>query len=509
MDPTTTLMTFMLQTSSHARSVQLIGSWDNFTKRYPMEKDPRRGHREWRGCYSFKDITCDGDSANPSKRSGGLKMGQTYYYYYEIDDGTEIHDPTRPFTTACPYLPGQPVNFLWVPVEESPLRERSASVGATGTDIKTMNPADKYLTPRAPPPTPKTLPRLNTSPGILTRKRGARSTSPVPRSPWSARVLFGLKSPVSAAPNTDRRPVLSPSQSHEGDANISYPTLVSSTRSISLSSKTSHGETSSPSTRNPSLRDVAPAGSSAHPDSSSESPPFLAIPHDSFEDELEDDDNFASPLQPHVDDEKPAATGLSPPPPKRDFTTLPHLTVAHAEAKPLPMLPEDASPSMVPSPLHVLPQPVSFAERMKPKSHFSIDSIATSLESPAGSYFDGSSPSAYDSTDEYVVTDDGFDFGFSTPKPPVAEVAERDIQAGNFYGYSLPYGLADDALDKHNRSDSLATVATVTLDDATAHASFGSPVFQTNSPESDSRTVTALDELLDELGYLGDFISGD
>lgn len=46
-----------------------------------MEKDARRGHREWRGCYSFKDITCDGDSANLAKRNGGLKMGQTYYYY--------------------------------------------------------------------------------------------------------------------------------------------------------------------------------------------------------------------------------------------------------------------------------------------------------------------------------------------------------------------------------------------------------------------------------------------
>ena len=109
-------------------------------------------------------------------------------------------------------------------------------------------------------------------------------------------------------------------------------------------------------------------------------------------------------------------------------------------------------------------------------------------------------------SDEYVVTDDGFDFGFSTPKPVVLGGAERETQAGNFYGYSLPLDSADDALDKHNRSDSLGTV---TLDDAGARASFGAPVFQTNSPASDTRTVTALDELLDELGYLGDFISGD
>ncbi|OBT64039.1 hypothetical protein VE03_06679 [Pseudogymnoascus sp. 23342-1-I1] len=511
MDPTTTLMTFMLQTSSHARSVQLIGSWDNFTKRYPMEKDARRGHGEWRGCYSFKDIICDGESVNPAKRNGGLKMGHTYYYYYEIDDGTEIHDPTRPFTTACQYLPGQPVNFLWVPVEESPLRERSASVGATGTDIKTMNPADKYLTPRAPPPTPKMLPRLNTSPGVVARKRGARSTSPVPRSPWSARVLFGLKSPISAAPNNDRRQVLSPSRSHEGDAHISYPTLVNSTlltRAATLSGQTSPGESVSPSTRKPASRD--PATSPAHPDIGSVSSPFTYIPHDSFEDEFEDDDNFASTShQPHDDDEKSSITSLSPPPPKRDFLTLTlaHLTLSPSEAKPLPHLPSDASPSMVPPPLHILPHPV---ERMNPKSHFSIDSIASSLASPVGSHFDSSSPSAYDSTDEYVVTDDGFDFGFSTPKPAVVIEggAEGETQTtGSFYGYSLPLGSDDDAMDKHNRSDSLGTV---TLDDAGARASFGSPVFQSSSPVSpDTRTVTALDELLDELGYLGDLISGD
>ncbi|OBT78380.1 hypothetical protein VF21_02109 [Pseudogymnoascus sp. 05NY08] len=509
MDPTTTLMTFMLQTSSHARSVQLIGSWDNFSKRYPMEKDARRGHGEWRGCYSFKDITCDGDSANSAnsaKRNGGLKMGHTYYYYYEIDDGIEIHDPTRPFTTACQYLPGQPVNFLWVPVEESPLRERSASVGATGTDIKTMNPADKYLTPRAPPPTPKSLPRLTTSPGVVVRKRGARSTSPVPRSPWSARVLFGLKSPVSAASNNDRR--LSPSRSHEGDAHISYPTLVSSTnkRSTALAGKTGSGETS-PSTLYPAPRDAAPPNPSIHSDKSSLSSPFTSIPHDTFEDEFEDefedDDNFASSSHPPLDDEgKSSITSLSPPPPKRDFLTLPP-----QEAKPLPHLPSDASPSLVLSPLHVLPQTLSFDERMNPKSHFSIDSIATSFASLAGSQFDSSSPSAYDSTDEYVVTDDGFDFGFSTPKPNVVlEGAERDALAGGFY--SLPLGQADDGgMEKHNRSDSLATV---TLEEGSARSSFGAPVFQSNSPASpDNRTVTALDELLDELGYLGDFISGD
>ena len=76
-------------------------------------------------------------------------------YKYELDDGTEIHDPSVPSTTSCPYLPGQPVNLLWVPVEIQTPRDRSGSMSSMASgDVKTMVPADKYLTPRAPPPYP-------------------------------------------------------------------------------------------------------------------------------------------------------------------------------------------------------------------------------------------------------------------------------------------------------------------------------------------------------------------
>lgn len=46
-----------------------------------MERDVRRDRGQWRGCHSFKDIICDGDGGSVPKRNGGLKMGQTYYYY--------------------------------------------------------------------------------------------------------------------------------------------------------------------------------------------------------------------------------------------------------------------------------------------------------------------------------------------------------------------------------------------------------------------------------------------
>ena len=46
-----------------------------------MERDTRRASGQWRGCYAFEGITCDGDGESRPKRTGGLKMGQTYYYY--------------------------------------------------------------------------------------------------------------------------------------------------------------------------------------------------------------------------------------------------------------------------------------------------------------------------------------------------------------------------------------------------------------------------------------------
>lgn len=46
-----------------------------------MQRDIRRDRGQWRGCYSFKDIICDGDGGSSPRRDGGLKMGETYYFY--------------------------------------------------------------------------------------------------------------------------------------------------------------------------------------------------------------------------------------------------------------------------------------------------------------------------------------------------------------------------------------------------------------------------------------------
>ena len=50
-----------------------------------MEKDLRRGRGTWRGCHSFDEIFYEGRCRAPQRRrSGGLKMGGTYWYFVRI-----------------------------------------------------------------------------------------------------------------------------------------------------------------------------------------------------------------------------------------------------------------------------------------------------------------------------------------------------------------------------------------------------------------------------------------
>ncbi|CAK7220364.1 hypothetical protein SBRCBS47491_004164 [Sporothrix bragantina] len=203
---------------------------------YAMERDSRRDRGQWRGCHTFDNIICDGagdnslhqtqtqsQSQSQTPRSGGLKMGHTYYYYYEVDGSLETHDPAVPSTTTCPYLPGQRVNTLWVPIEQPPsfspssvARQRSASVNAVRRcDYRTMDPADRFLTPRPPPAAPSSISSteqnrpLSPCPQnhLLRHQRSARSLSPAAASlsTWSPRRFFARR----ASPSRERsRPII-------------------------------------------------------------------------------------------------------------------------------------------------------------------------------------------------------------------------------------------------------------------------------------------------------------
>ncbi|KAG6029380.1 hypothetical protein E4U41_000356 [Claviceps citrina] len=106
-------------------------------------------------------------------------MGRTYYYYYEIDGSTETHDAAQPSTTACPYLPGQTVNTLYIPIQQT-LRSRSASVSSLRQEAyMTMDPQARFVTPV---PLPSALaspaiPRLGSASSLLQHHAKGRSES--------------------------------------------------------------------------------------------------------------------------------------------------------------------------------------------------------------------------------------------------------------------------------------------------------------------------------------------
>ena len=135
MDPTT-LITFLYRASRDVRTVELIGSWDNFEQPYRMHHDRRRGQGFWSGCFKFDKIIFDGDGLQCTKpRNGGLRQGGTYWYYYRLNYDFDAFDDRQPHTTACPLLPGQKVNVMDVPIEiiEAPSRCVSACGDIVGS----------------------------------------------------------------------------------------------------------------------------------------------------------------------------------------------------------------------------------------------------------------------------------------------------------------------------------------------------------------------------------------
>ncbi|KAK4992591.1 hypothetical protein LTR66_006242 [Elasticomyces elasticus] len=139
-----------------------------------MELDPRKGSSYWTGCHKFKNIICDGELGGLTQpRTGGLKQGGRYWYYYRLDNENEHHDPTMPSTNACPLMPGQIVNIVDVPVEaqNGPVTARSLSVDAAHTlaPRQTLEPTDKYVKPKLRPLSK--LPRLFASLGALNKAR--------------------------------------------------------------------------------------------------------------------------------------------------------------------------------------------------------------------------------------------------------------------------------------------------------------------------------------------------
>ncbi|KAJ2993003.1 hypothetical protein NUW58_g1980 [Xylaria curta] len=279
-----------------------------------MERDIRRDPGEWRGCHNFDRIICDGDLPTSTERRGGLKMGQRYYYYYELDGSTETYNPSLPTTTACPYLPGQTVNTLDVPLERR-TRLKSASMNSLrNTDYKTMDPVDRFTAPRPPPVAGHRREFRITSASSILPKRATRSVSPAPSWTGTARRILGFKSNRDQEADRGRKSALSKwedvflEEEQEPSTESRSATPSGSIRSRDLS----------PESLRRFLSDDLPTSVNTEPT------PGLSIPDDIEEEteENEDDDNFATTTV-NTASESSHFTNLSPPPFQRGLSAPP------------------------------------------------------------------------------------------------------------------------------------------------------------------------------------------
>ncbi|KAI9779527.1 MAG: hypothetical protein M1839_007335 [Geoglossum umbratile] len=581
MDSNTALVTFMLQTPSNVNSVHLVGSWDSFTKRYLMEKDVRKGKGYWKGCHTFENIICDGElDIRGRKRDGGLKMGGKYWYYYELDGEIEVHNPMQPSTNSCPFLPGQPINILDVPIETQSGRHRAQS--RSDNSGLTLNPADKYTQPR-PAPRPKPL-RLSTSPSSLGRRpvspwrsRSAGQSSPVSSSSASSisrhmpfsrkRSMTDSNGPKTASHSGSLRstflntrgsdseserdyggaekremkignPVLI-SRSDEGRHCIPIPSL-SRIASPASPASTLPGALLSPRSENPLGSNMPLSPLRSHPvlprgdvlaRSREPSPlrnptldlPLPPIPVEVIEEEDENDDfDLESPEREFV-----TPTALKPAPPRKQ---------SFNETTPLETLIPDTEfarhPSLRPEPLHIRGR-ASWMDR-EPQSHFSIYSNSTAdysptantINSPTSACFsstgDSSAPNSphelstpsgsevaeEDSMDmrdviQSPVGDNDQDFAFGALRIDTSDSKRNAACFGfsAFQGYSLPEG-------ENGSQATLRKIATLGVVQKASRMTFGPPAdgkFLQSLSES-GQGLSTLEELLNDMGYLGDSI---
>lgn len=270
-----------------------------------MKHDTRRGPGQWRGCPSFKGISSGNESHTPKpSRNEGLKMGSTYYYYYEVDGSTETHDPARPSTSACPYLPGQTVNTLYVPIEQNS-RLRSASVNSLRQEsYMTMDPEARFVTP-VPQTSTLAIPairRLGSASSLLHGRPTSRSESVGPS--WKR--LFGRRSRDANIPTT---------AGHEQEDIATPPTgntMPYSRPPSSLEGRRTR-DISPESLRQFLVDDVPPP-----PDSAANDLPSLSISSEfDYVVDEDDDENFATSA---ISENQVFGTSLSPPPFQRSVS---------------------------------------------------------------------------------------------------------------------------------------------------------------------------------------------
>ncbi len=210
---------------------------------------------------------------------------------------------------------------------------------------------------------------------------------------------------------------------------------------------------------------------------------------DEIIEEAEEDFNFADQFS-RISLDGRGVTPLAPPPSGRRSPPT-SLSVTKGTSKPLPQLPEETS--LVP-PLLRLTTPLDPVEL--PRSHFSISTISTSItSSPTESHFSFSDTNSFSEYDDLAVDSDNADD--STYSPVLAETPTL-----GFNGYSLPE--ADYASEQTIRKESTVSA----LSEAASRKTFGASTSYSPIVSGKVEQMSELEELLAEMGYLGDVIVG-
>lgn len=92
-----------LPPTTHATTVHVVGSWDNFRTATPLEQDRRVGREIWKGIIS---------------QNGGLEMGAEYQYYFLLDQIHCIPNPqSSPASLTLDPRTGKLISVMYVPIE--------------------------------------------------------------------------------------------------------------------------------------------------------------------------------------------------------------------------------------------------------------------------------------------------------------------------------------------------------------------------------------------------------
>ncbi|KAI5855173.1 hypothetical protein BZA05DRAFT_442834 [Tricharina praecox] len=98
-----------LPPSTYASTIDVVGSWDNFSTAMPLEQDRRVGRDVWKAILTL---------------NGGLEMGSEHFYYFLLDRKNVMPDPqSLPSSLAVHPRTGRLMSTLFVPVELPPTPE--------------------------------------------------------------------------------------------------------------------------------------------------------------------------------------------------------------------------------------------------------------------------------------------------------------------------------------------------------------------------------------------------